>query len=121
MIEKCITVIYDPDEGYVCPDNYVKFFVDLALASKQEQFVLGSEPLVNEFRLRVSRGEVDYRRIQFKFKDETITVNNRFAGLSHWPEGFIDITLKQMAEISSIRRKGNTAFVKEEKNASRNG
>lgn len=116
MIEKCITVTYDPDEGYVCPDNYSKFFVDLALASNQEEFKVGSEILVTEFRLRVARGEVDYRKIQFKFKDETMTVNNRFAGLSHYPKGFLDHNMVALAELASIRRKGNTAFVKEEKN-----
>jgi hypothetical protein len=106
---KLLTVVFDGDNGVVVPDNRVASHVNkildrFQLVDRLSCFV-GNGELVNEFRVRVRRGELKHEEIVFEFKGETIKVDER-ANLDRWPKGMCDMVGKQLVEIMT-RRKPN--------------
>jgi len=111
-----ITIHYDPNEGYAVPDNQVAAYVDASIATAKSfnqdtpeaRFVIGSCSIVDEFRVRVVRGEISHTDLQFTFvgKDgELVSISCSETGkLSEWPRGFGDHTIDRLAEIGRARR-----------------
>lgn len=96
-----ITVIYDPDEGDCVPDalalNYAQKVAENSKIEKQTTRV-GSEIIIQAFRVLVKRGDICLHQIDFFYGDVLIScgVNNT---LSSWPTGFCDYSDNLISEI----------------------
>jgi len=106
-----LKVTYDPENGSVVPDSGVPAFVEYVLSDYRCDIKyavsVGSEVLINGFRLAVCRAELDPDEIVFIFKGEELVVNAE-GRLPVWPRGFCDLTTHQLSELldykGSLRR-----------------
>jgi len=109
-----ITIHYDP-ECRAVPDGQVAEYVNSLIAehARSTHSVLravGVGSIVQEFRLRVARGEIPHTDLQFVFEGQTITINE-YARLSDWPKGFADFEDQRIVEIirtMSAKRRANS-------------
>lgn len=86
---KTILITYDPNDGLALPDGKIKAFVDSVIEHSRDGLELApvaSELIVNEFRIRHMRGEID---VTFSFDGAKFKPHpsGRF---DRWPEGFCD-------------------------------
>lgn len=96
---------WDPMNGICVPDGKVAEKVSEILSDLHESnyHLIGSELLINEFRLRIVRGEIASSEVRFIVDGEDKFVNS-YGGFDDWPVGFCDKVVNQMMEIGSFRR-----------------
>lgn len=69
-----LVIKYDPDYGDVVPDGKVASYVDQCINSARHQtlyFRAGAENILDEFRLRIARGNLAPENIEFTYKGKT--------------------------------------------------
>jgi hypothetical protein len=96
-----ITVIYDPVNGATVPDANVSSEVDYFILAQKDKtigVVIGSELIINEFRVRLYRKEIEPSDIKFMYEGVEIDANVD-GRLKNWPTGFCDTTDKQLSEL----------------------
>lgn len=104
-----LTVEYDSDSGFACCDGAVKEWVDkhirLYNTVGHTTLVIGTETLINGFRLAVLDDEISHNDIQFMHNGEVLTVNT-YGVLPSYPAGFCDLGMYQaLAFITGASRK----------------
>ena len=83
------TVVYDPINGEAIPDGSV---MDFALNLPEKGIVTVSNEIVFlAIRVLIIREQLDYKDIQFMYKEEVLSVNEK-GRPSHWPNGFCDLS-----------------------------
>jgi hypothetical protein len=115
-----IIVIYDPQAGAVVPDAKVSSFVNDIIMHRPggddwrtrcQYFTIGSETIINEFRLRVAEGKLPHDELIFEFLGKPFQMNE-YAVIKDWPEGFCDYCDKQtvgIVQASMQKRLANPA------------
>lgn len=104
---KTILVVYDPKDGDCVPDGQVKDYVDNALAKifpnieVLHRTIVGSELIINEFRIRHMYGEVD---VTFEFNGANLKPQPS-GRLDSWPEGFCGTWDRQLRSLLDGRFK----------------
>ena len=95
---------WDPVNGICVPDGKVAEKVDEILSNYEFNYhFIGSELLINEFRLRIARGEIAASEVRFIVGGEDMFVNSS-GKFDHWPRGFCDLGHIQLIELSKARR-----------------
>jgi|SRR5271156_6456816 len=101
-----ITIHYDAVQGVAIPDGMVADYVTDLIALHAEGLDIGkgvlrtlsSGTVIDEFRLRILRGELSHLDLQFVFEDRVL-VCNEYANIKEWPKGFCDLMDHQVSEI----------------------
>ena len=101
-----ITIHYDAVHGVAISDGMVSDYVTDLIVLHSEGMDLGkgllctlsSSTVIDEFRLRVLRGELSHTELQFVFEDQVL-VCNEFASLNVWPVGFADLQDRRLTEL----------------------
>jgi len=103
-----LTVRYDPLYGNVVPDGHVAAYVNGVVARMhdiaEDMVTVGSELLINEFRLRVARGVIPHDQIEFMFNEEILPIRPT-GKLDEWPHGFCDYGTTQTYELIKLAAK----------------
>ena len=96
---------WDPVNGICVPDGKVAEKVSEILSNLHEfnYHFIGSGLLINEFRLRIVRGEISASEVRFIVGGEDMFANSS-GRFDHWPSGFCDLGLNQVIELSKTRR-----------------
>jgi predicted ATPase len=94
------------ENGLCLPDGQVSSWVNSFLRTCSEDCVLviGSVILLNEFRIRVRRGEIPHNNLVLchtNYEGEVLNklYVNKYGHLDMWPNGFADIIEKQLMEL----------------------
>jgi hypothetical protein len=69
-----LVIKYDPDFGDVVPDGKVSSYVDQCINAARNRtlyFRVGSESILDEFRLRIARGNISPENVEFTYKGST--------------------------------------------------
>ena len=88
-----ITVVYDPVDGKAVAEwkvaEFVSDVVELYKRSGKVTIFVGLSQLVDEFRIRVIRREIEHEQLLFMFNGQYIKVDPT-GMLERWPTGFCD-------------------------------
>jgi len=88
-----ITIKYDPNWGVAVRDGEVEQRIaDILWDTAHDTYELeyATENIFHALRLAVADGRLDYRRIQFQFKNGILPVDQYGDLTTNWPEGFCD-------------------------------
>lgn len=120
MADKLI-ITYDANHGYLFPDGRTEEWVDKIIdmfhkkleADKADGFEdiqwnikVCSELIVHFFRLRAVEGKIEPDKIEFRFGEEVVGLNE-YGRIDNWPKGFCDIagnTLFQIIDGANRKR-----------------
>ena len=95
---------WDPVNGICVPDGKVAEKVSEILSNYEFNYhFIGSALLINEFRLRIVRGEIAASEVRFIVGGEDMFANSS-GRFDHWPRGFCDLGHIQLIELSKTRR-----------------
>jgi hypothetical protein len=111
-----LTIIYDPDRGYLFADGKAEEWVDETIDMFNRAGERSDDPewrikvcsalLVDYFRLRLAQKKIKADQIAFEFKDQTL-IHNKYGRLEKWPKGFCDYTDDILTELLSIGLKAS--------------
>jgi hypothetical protein len=109
-----LTIIYDAEKGEAIPDGLTKKYVDRFVLQAKDLpanlvTTVSSSLVVDEFRLRVVRGEIHPKAIKFVFEGKDIWVEDD-GRLASWPLGFCDHVSNTLREIAQAKRERNKAL-----------
>lgn len=96
-----LRVTYDPDNGLALPDNKIAQYVSDVIrffASNPEMIippVVGSESIVQQFRIAVKKGMIPPERCVFIFQGAEISISTN-GNLGWWPDGFCSVIDRQL-------------------------
>jgi hypothetical protein len=97
-------IVYDPDYGQIVPDgdtvSFIKSYVDNH--SIRAKVVVGSELLLTGFRAAVANGDLDYRNVEFYYKD-TLIEHTETGCLKKYP--WVDMYGYFIKQLTTARRK----------------
>lgn len=103
-----LTVIYDEYEGQVVPDAKARDFAETTCANAKtfiSTVFVGSDIMVNAFRLMVVLGYIKAEDICFVYRGETARVHES-GGLTEWPKGMCEISFNMLRTLSTYRKLG---------------
>ena len=87
-------ITYDPENGQVCPDKKAEQFVVDFINSGEQTLTVGSELIIQYFRIQVKQGNIAHGDIVFHYTNDAGTLNEMHldAGgyVSWYPQGFCD-------------------------------
>lgn len=97
-----LTVIYDPIIGPAFPDLKVMEHASNIVALYKEGTVavclVGTEALVQAFRVQVARGNIKHDELEFQYGSTSISIDRR-GMLKQWPTGFCDTYENMLMEL----------------------
>lgn len=103
-----LTIVYDPDKGLPIPDGLcdaeARSLAELARKSGYLPYLevlnvpRSTENIFYALRVMVKRGDLAPAEIQFKFKDQFISIDGN-GRCDPWPEGFCEFDQKQMEQL----------------------
>lgn len=97
-----LTIHYDPLHGHVVPDNLAISHASGVVVAYQQgkltDYTVGSDVLIQAFRLLVTKNEIEHTNIVFAFDDEVLTVD-KGGRLDRWPNGFCDQIMNILAQL----------------------
>ena len=100
-----LTIIWDPDSGSTVPDNCVLAEVSNHIALLQSHaevnHAVGSEVLLNGYRLAVARGEISSEDVRMQFEGKTVQITEN-AMLDEFPKN-IGVNVDILSELLDIR------------------
>ena len=67
-----------------------------------EIVIVSTDNIINALRILVCRGKLSHTEVVFKYKDETIIMNEK-GELSHYPEGFCDCQKTFLRELIEFK------------------
>lgn len=87
-----IKLIYDPWFGISKPDSVVDEWVRCQISlhdttKRDYEYNIGSELIIDRFRLAMIKNEIDINQVEFWFKDEKL-IHNEYANIRPWPSDF---------------------------------
>ncbi len=87
-----IKLIYDPWFGISKPDSavdeWVRCQISLHERTKRDyEYNIGSELIIDRFRLAMINNEIDINQVEFWFNNEKLT-HNEYANIIPWPLDF---------------------------------
>lgn len=93
-----LIVNYDPDNHFVvedgkiekCVNELLEMYFKTAIGVYETKITVGSELIVQYFRVAVREGKISHEDIKFEYKGQRIDVD-KFGNLREWPKGFCDI------------------------------
>lgn len=103
-----IIVVYDPQKGIALADGRISNYVDQALkvipdlsSGTPYRIFVGTESLVNAFRIALKQGRVSTEDIGFEFEGKPVphTPQGRF---TDWPAGFCALMDMQLTELVEV-------------------
>lgn len=107
-----LTIIYDPINGVVPPDNKLKQTAEDIINNyihhdKRDLIIIfGSECHIDVMRLCVMESKLHHTEVNFMYQDYSITMD-RYGKLSHYPwNGVISKTLRDLIHTAEKVRKG---------------
>lgn len=94
-----ITVIYDPDNiQSAVSDNQAELFAKDIIEKNLEAVIVSNSLVIMYLRLLVRNKKISNDLIQFKYKDEILTLNKK-GQVGKWPIGFCDHELNILREL----------------------
>lgn len=99
-----IRIIYDPIDGCAVPDGQAETWVGDRIDYYHRRngidydVLIGTEVMINEFRLAVIDKKIKPEEMKFIFKDWTLSINEG-GRIAPWPSGFCDTLCKQLSRI----------------------
>jgi hypothetical protein len=110
-----LRIIYNAFTGDHVPDGLVKAYVNNRLAEFAkgtgylEQIEVGNGTIIDEFRLRILKGEVHHESICFVYAGRELQPNEY--AVMEWPSGFADFSNDQIGQILTLqsKKKGNAS------------
>lgn len=102
-----IEITYDPENGTPVADGRVVEFVDELVAGYKQCYnvrrTVANETVLNEFRIRVGKGEVVHTDIVFKYQGQELFVEkDGCLPLTSWPVGCGDFAERQAFELLRV-------------------
>ena len=117
-----IKIIYDPKNGQTVPDKRVDSFVKQWISSnayvdKDIELRIGSEIIIDRFRLAILNEEIDINQIEVWFEDKHL-VHNEYGVFKTYPEGFCDTSVNFVERLlmGGIKKRKLLREAKENKN-----
>ncbi len=100
-----LSIIYDPKHGIISYDAlamdtaldiYARYSraKELISTNSKTVYMVGSELIIECFRILVLRGIISYKELEFTFYDkddqEILLLIDKYGNIDHWPKGFCD-------------------------------
>lgn len=98
-------ITYDPENGDVVPDAKLREYVDNFIAGDTRKCTIGSERMIDEFRLLVARGVVQGGQLRVGGTSGVFHPINEYAVLVEWPCEYDYITSQLLMFAAKQRRK----------------
>lgn len=96
-----IRITYNPQYWNAVPDGQTRDFVADLIEEHRHHDVnitFSTSNIINQLRLAIKLGEIDWQGIEFVFKNEVI-VHDRTGQFKVWPDGFCDYEYKTIAKM----------------------
>jgi len=89
-----LKIEYDPRNGKVVPDAFVKSWADDVVKAYEEvlsmHVTVGSSLMIDATRVLIMKGKIDCKEIVYQFENLDLEVG-KDGRLPIWPEGFCDV------------------------------
>lgn len=94
---------YDPNGGAALTDGQVRGYADMliasAIATGKIDVVVGVGNVFDVIRMAIMDGKLPYTETVFKFKDQTLILNEYGNPISGFPEGFCGLEMDLVTEL----------------------
>lgn len=95
-------------DGICMSDEIIEEWIDNLITrysfTNDYEVTISNEIIVDAIRLRVIKGEINYKEIEFDYKEQKLYLNE-YANFSEYPEGFCTMGLNIVMQILNLQRK----------------